>query len=74
MPCWKIERRRVLQINKSAHWTMTTAVKNIVWQVNSTILRCEYDHSCPYESTKLLLFLSSQSTRRPMRSPGKKPF
>merc|ERR1719378_1164593 len=43
MPCWKIERRRVLQINKSAHWTITIAVKNIVWQVNSTILRCEYD-------------------------------
>merc|ERR1711935_1039490 len=41
MPCWKMESRRVLQINTSAHWTMTMAVKNIVWQVYSTILRSE---------------------------------
>ena len=29
-PCWKIDKRRVLQMSRSAHWTMTIAVKNIV--------------------------------------------
>ena len=35
MPCCTIEFRRVLQIITSAHWTMTIAVKNIVWHVYS---------------------------------------
>lgn len=42
MPCWKTEFLLVLQMIRSAHWTMTMLTKNAVWHVNSTIFLCSY--------------------------------
>lgn len=42
MPCWKRELRRVLQISKSAHCTMTIDTKKAVWQVYSSCFRASY--------------------------------
>ena len=39
MPCWKMDRRLVLLISRSAHCTMTMEVKKAVWQVYSTTFR-----------------------------------
>lgn len=40
MPCWKREFLLVLQMMRSAHWTMTMLAKKLVWQVYSTIFLC----------------------------------
>lgn len=40
MPCWKIELRRVLQMMRSAHCTITMLTKKAVWHVNSSTFRC----------------------------------
>ena len=45
MPCWNTELRLVLQMIRSAHWTITIDTKNAVWHVNSRILRSLYVHS-----------------------------
>lgn len=42
MPWWTMELRRVLQIMRSAHCTMTMAMKKAVWQVYSSTLRWAY--------------------------------
>jgi len=42
MPWWMMEFLRVLQIIRSVHWTITIDMKNAVWHVNSSTLRCAY--------------------------------
>lgn len=42
IPCWRMEFRLVLQMIRSAHWTMTMLAKKAVWQVYSTIFLLWY--------------------------------
>ena len=39
IPCWNTEFFLVLQMIKSAHWTITMDTKKAVWQVYSRIFR-----------------------------------
>lgn len=41
-PCWKREKRRVLQMTRSVPFVSTMATKYAVWNVNSRRFRCEY--------------------------------
>ena len=42
MPCWRMQLRRVLQMIRSVHCTITIATKNAVWHVYSSTLRSAY--------------------------------